>query len=411
MRRTRVVVTGLGVVAANGIGIDAFWKTLLSKRSGIGPITLFDASDLKSRIAGEVKSFDPSKYLNSSIKTKRMARHTQFAVVATHLALQDAQFNPQEHDFSVPLPIYLGVSTSSMQMIESGTEQLSKSGPRAVSPHVVPASPPQATASAIADMLNVPAQTTTISTACPAGLDAIAAATQFIQSGRSQVALAGGADSPLTRLSSAVFSAIGLISTQNDEPEKASRPFSKENSGVIAEGSGMVFLESLEHAVARGAKPYFEITGYASCMDHSREEPGSGLENTMRMALANAGKRVEEVDYICAHGAGYVLGDRTETKTIKKVFSDLAYRIPVSSIKGVTGNPLAAAGPFQIVASGLAIKKGFIPPTTNCDEPDELCDLDYVAEGSRRADLNCLLINCHGVAGTNSSMVIERITI
>jgi 3-oxoacyl-[acyl-carrier-protein] synthase II len=410
-KKLRVVGTGLGILAANGIGVDAFWTSLIAKRSGVDTITLFDPRELTSRIAGEVRDFDPAKHIGPHFKAKRFARHTLLAIAATRLALEDAQFKPKEHSFSVPLPIFLGVSTSAMEMIEMGSEQLNKVGPRGVSPFVVPSSPPQATASAIADHLGVPTQTTTISTACPSGLDAIGFATRMIRSGHSPIAIAGGADSPITRLSSAVFTALGLISTHNAEPKKASRPFASENSGVMAEGSGVVFLETLEHALARGATPHFEITGYASCMDTSRDEPGSGLEMTMMNALADAGRRADEVDYICAHGAGNAAGDRTETRTIKKVFGERAYRIPVSSIKGVTGNPLAAAGPFQVIASALALKSGVVPPTTNCDEPDPSCDLDYVSDRARHAELGCLLINCHGIAGTNTSMVIEKVKV
>jgi 3-oxoacyl-[acyl-carrier-protein] synthase II len=411
-KKLRVVVTGLGSVAANGIGLIEFWSSLIAKKSGIGPITLFDASDLKSRIAGEVKSFDAAKHISPLFKSKRFARHTQFAIAAAQFSLHDAAFDYKNYTYETPLPIHLGVSTSAVEMIEAGINQLNERGPRSTSPYVVSSSPPQATASAIADQLGIPSQTSTFSTACPAGLDAVASVANLIRSGHSMIGIAGGADSPITRFTAAGFSAAGLISTRNDEPEKASRPFSSErNSGVLAEGAGIVFLENLEHALARGVCPYFEITGYASCMDTFRDKPGSGLEATMRNALNNAGKSIEDVDYICAHGAGYSAGDRIETEAIKAIFGDRAYRIPVSSIKGVTGNPLAAAGPLQLVACGLAFRNQLIPPTTNCDEPDPACDLDYVGDRARRVEIECAVINAHGVSGTNSSMVIERVKI
>lgn len=410
MNPNRVVVTGMGIIAPNGIGLDAFWESLLAGRSGIGPITLFDASDLKSRIAGEVKGFDPMKYIEPEMKPKRMARHTQFAYAASMMALEDAGLQITEKDLPSPTPVVVGISTSAMDIIERSIADFDRHGLHAVSPAAVGALTPQAAANVVADRIGNRAHAATVSSACPSGLDAIALAANMIRSGEAELAIAGGADAPITKHTFAAFIASGLNSCRNGEPEKASRPFDLErDSGVISEGAGMFVLEDLERARARGASIYLEISGYARQRDYGVEEPASGLFDSMKLALANAGHTEDDVDYISAYGPGHPVLDTAEVKYIKKVFGQRAYSIPISSIKGVTGNPLAAGGPLQLAACGLSLRDQIIAPTANYEVADPDCDLDFVPLRPRKAKLDCILMNVRGIGGSASSLVVDRV--
>jgi len=406
----RVVITGMGILAPNGIGLDAFWESLLAGRSGIGPITLFDPSDLKSRIAGEVKGFNPLDYIEPEMKPKRMARHTQFAYAATMMALEDAGLQIIDRDLPSPTPVVVGVSTSAMDIIEKSIADFDRHGMHGVSPTAVGALTPQAAANVVADRIGARAHAATVSSACPSGLDAIALAANMIRSGDAELAIAGGADAPITKHTFAAFIATGLNSLRNGEPEKASRPFDLErDSGVISEGAGMFVLEDLERAQARGARIYLEISGYARQRDHAFEEPASGLFDSMKLALANAARSEEDVDYISAYGPGHPVLDTAEVKYIKRVFGKRAYSIPISSIKGVTGNPLAAAGPLQIAACALSVRDQIIAPTANYEVADPECDLDFVPARARKAKLDCILMNVRGIGGSASSLVVDRV--
>jgi 3-oxoacyl-[acyl-carrier-protein] synthase II len=409
-KRNRVVITGMGVLAPNGIGIEAFWKSLLAGRSGIGPITFFDASDLRSRIAGEIKDFNPLDYIEPELKPKRLARHTQLAYAATVMAVRDAGLEINESDLPSPTPVVVGVSTSAMDIIENSINEFEQRGVRGISSTAVGALTPQAAANFIADRIGAHAHATTVSSACPSGLDAVAVAAKLIESGEAELALAGGADAPITKHTFAAFTASGLSSCRNSEPEKASRPFDLErDSGVISEGAGMFVLENLERAQARGAQIYLEICGYARQRDHAPDAPGSGLIETMRLALANAARSMDEVDYISAYGPGHPVLDAAEVRYIKQVFGKRAYRIPISSIKGVTGNPLAAGGPFQIAACALSFRDQMIAPTANYEIADPVCDLDFVPHHPRKTKLDCILMNVRGLGGSTSSLVVERL--
>ena len=411
MKRNRVVITGMGILAPNGIGIEAFWESILAGRSGIGPITLFDASEFKSRIAGEVKDFDPLEYMDPGWKPRRMARHTQLAYAATQMALKDANFDPKAEKSGAVLPVCVGVSTSAMDVLERGFRELEERGPRGVNPGVVRNCQPQTVAHLIAEKLGVETETITVSSACPSGIDAIASAAARIKSGDADIAIAGGADAHVTPLGMASFASAGLSSFANTDPVHASRPYdAASDSGVISEGASILVVENLERAIARGATPYLEITGYSAQTDHDPDDPCDGLESTMRLALANASRCVEEIDYICSYGPGHPLLDVAEVRMIRRVFGSVADQVPVSSIKGVTGNPLAAAGPFQIVCCALAFRDNLIPPTANHEVPNFDCDLDFVPGKARKARLNCALINVRGLGGGNSSMVVERVS-
>jgi 3-oxoacyl-[acyl-carrier-protein] synthase II len=409
IKRNRVVITGMGVIAPNGIGLKAFWESLLAGRSGIGPITLFDPGELKSQIAGEVKGFNPLEYIEPELKPKRMARHTQFAYAATMMALQDAGLEISEADLPSPTPVVIGVSTSAMDIIERSIDNFEQRGSNGMSPTAVGALTPQAAANAIADRIGARAHAATVSSACPSGLDAVSIAAAMIQSGESEVAIAGGADAPITKHTFAAFIASGLNSYRNNEPEKASRPFDLErDSGVISEGAGIFVLENLERAQARGARIYLEIGGFARQRDRAPDDPASGLVDSMQIALANARRSINDIDYISAYGPGHPVLDSAEVRYIKEVFGERAYSIPISSIKGVTGNPLAAGGPMQIAACALSFRDQIIAPTANYEVADPSCDLDFVPNRPRKAALNCILMNVRGLGGSASSLVVDR---
>jgi 3-oxoacyl-[acyl-carrier-protein] synthase II len=409
-KRNRVVVTGMGVVAPNGIGLEPYWKSLLEGKSGIGPITLFDASNFKSRIAGEVKDFDPFDYIEPDLKPRRMARHSQFAYAAAMMALNDGGLEFKDLPTDGPVPVVIGVSTSALDVIERVFHEVNGHGPERVNPTSLGASKPQAAANVIADRIGVCAHASTISSACPSGLDAIAIAAGMIRAGESDIAICGGADAPITPLAMASFIASGLSSERNDEPNTASRPFDyTRDSGVISEGAGILILENLEHAEARGAQPYLEISGYGTQRDLDLQKPASGLEFSMELALANAGRAPDDIDYISAYGPGHPLLDAIEIEIIKRVFGRRAYAVPVSSIKGVTGNALAAGGPFQVIACALSVRDQVIPPTANYEIADPACDLDHVPNRARKLKLNSALVNVRGLGGSASTMVVNRI--
>lgn len=408
-RKNRVVVTGMGVLAPNGVGLEAFWESLVNGQSGIGEITRFDTTGFKSRIAGEVKNFEPLDYIDPKYKPRRMARHTQFAFAALKMALADAKFDPARHVIDHPIPVMLGVSTTAMEILEGGWEDLERRGPRGVSAGVIDCQP-QAVTQLLALALGISARATTVSSACPSGLDAIASAATMIRLGEADIAIAGGTDATITRLSMASFATAGLSSTRNTDPTHASRPFDRErDSGVISEGAGIVVLEEYETAMARGVKPYLEITGYATHGDDFSNGEVFGLGQSMRAAMTSAGKNPDEIDYICAHGSGHPALDIVETDMIKRVFGQRAYGIPTSSIKGVTGNPLSAAGPLQVITCGMIFRENMIPQTANYVVPDPRCDLDYVAHRSRPAQVSTALINVRGLGGGNSSLVVQRV--
>ena len=409
-KSNRVVVTGMGVIAPNGTGLREFWRTLAAGESGIGPITLFDAASFKSRIAGEVKGFDPLDHMPAQWKPKRMGRHTQFAYAATQMALRDARFDPRVDRIDSVLPVCIGVSSSAFDVIENGARELQGRGAARINSGMVRNCQPQAAALLIAQKLGVQTQASTISSACNSGIDAVASAATMIRTSDVEIAIAGGADAPVTPLAMASLASAGLSSFANANPTTASRPYdASSDSGVISEGAGVLILENLEHALARGAKIYLEITGYAAQMDSEPDDPFDGLEATMRLAMANAGRDTREIDYICSYGPGHPVLDAAEVRMIRRVFAPYASQVPVSSIKGVTGNPLSAAGPMQLISCALAFQAGVIPPTANHETPLPGCELDFVARKARKALLNCALINVRGLGGGNSSMVVERV--
>jgi 3-oxoacyl-[acyl-carrier-protein] synthase II len=412
IKRNRVVVTGMGVLAPNGIGLEAFWESLLAGRSGIGPITLFNATGFRSHIAGEVRDFNPLDYIESELKPKRWARHTQLAYAAAMMALRDAGLDPSNLELPSPTPVVIGVSTSAIDVIESVYVAMRDHGPNRAPATSAAASIPQAPANVIADRIGISANATTISSACPSGVDALADAAAMIRLGEAEIAIAGGADAPITPLTVGSFIGSGLISSSNGEPSEASRPFdSLRRSGVLSEGAGVFVIENLEHALARGARIYVEVSGYGKQRDTDPARPASGLIGSMKQALANSGRTVSDVDFISAYGPSDRTLDAAEVAMIKEVFGKRARSIPVSSIKGVTGNALGAGGPFQVAACALSIRDQVIPPTANYEVQDPDCDLDFVPNCARKARVRCALVNVRGIGGSASSVVVDRIAL
>ena len=403
----RVVITGLGAVSAAGIGAPALWQALLAGRSAISEISRFDVSDMKSRIAGEVKDFDPVKLIDARLKPKRLARQGQFAVVAADEAVRDAGLSaaalrPRR------CGVTLGSASCNTGEIAEAALRVDSRGPSQLNPSTMGIFNMQSQVSAVIDLLgleNVPSLS--VAGACTSGLDAAAYGYYLIHSGQADVVICGGTDSPLSRTGSSVLIQAGICSTRNDEPERASRPFDRErDNGLMAEGAAVVILERHDLAMERGAKPYAEWLGNFACRDQQGTEPGSGLGFTMRTALQNARCSEREVDYISAWGCGDQTIDRLETAAIKEVFGERAYDIAISSIKAVTGNPLGAAGPLQLVASALSLRHNLLPPTANYEHGDIDCDLDYIQGPARRSKPRRILLNAHGQGGGNTCVVL-----
>jgi len=400
----------MGVLAANGTGLPAFWDSLIAGRSGIRTISLFDATEYDVHVAGEIKDFDLHYYLNGRFKPKRLGRHTQLALVATKLALEHAGLTEEELRQNEPVSIAMGISTSAIDVIERGKEALINRGPQTVSPYTVSSCQPHAVSAAISEMLGVSTRCATLSSACPAGMDAFAYGAELIRSGKTDLAIVGGADAPITPLTMASLSLAGLAPNYSFPPEQCSRPFElNRKGGVISEGACIMVLESLNHALGRGAFPWAEILGFGNVADDHGAESGFGLEFSMQEALANAGMMPSDIEYISAHGPSHPVIDRAETEAIKRVFKKHAGRMPVSSIKGSIGNPLAAAGPLQIAACAMGMRENLIAPTINYETPDPACDLDYVPNRPYSATIDRAMVNVHGLGGGNSSLVMGRV--
>ncbi len=405
----RVVITGIGVLAPNGNNKDEFWRTLLAGKSGIGPITLFDTSDLPIKVAGEVKDFNLRDFLGSGVRPRRMARHTQFALATCDMAFKDARL-----DIGANLPelaITFGVSTGAIDVITRGQRALTERGAAKISAYTVSACQPHAVATAISEYIGGSKVSTTVSSACCAGLSAIASASDLIRRGTFDIVVTGGTDSPIDPLTISSMWTAGLVPETNDiAPEKISRPFDLHRcGGMAAEGACCIILESMESAIARGVTPYMEITGYGLMDDDHTAGHVSGLQHSMRLALMNSGNMPENIDYICAHGPSDIYLDKIETEMIKKVFGNNAYKIPVSSIKGAIGNPLSAAGALQVATCALAIQNNVLPPIANYEYPDPDCDLNFIYGSEMFINTQTALINGHGLGGANVSLVVERI--
>ena len=406
----RVAVTGVGLVSPLGVGTIVTWEGLLAGRSGIGPITRFDATGYPSRIAGEVRGFNPLDYLDKK-EVKKSDTFIHYALAASKFALEDSGLTIDGNGDRVG--VIIGSGIGGLPLIESMHKTLLEKGPDRVSPFFIPGLIVNMAAGQVSIHYGAKGPNTSPATACTTGLHAVGDAFRFIQSDEADAMIAGGAEAVVTPLSVAGFCAMRALSHRNDEPEKASRPWDAHRDGfVISEGCGIVILEEMEMAKRRGAPIYAEVVGYGMSADAyhiSAPHPeGDGAVRVMRAALADAELAPERIGYINAHGTSTPLGDLSEVRAIKKVFGEHAYKLAVSSTKSSTGHLLGAAGGLETGILALAVRHQIIPPTLNLDEPGEGCDLDFVPHQARPADLEHAMSNSFGFGGTNASIVLKR---
>ncbi len=407
--KRRVVITGMSAITPIGIGLQEFWTGLLEGRSGIAEITRFDASDYTSKIAGEVKDFDVACYIDKK-EARRMDRFTHLAVAGAVMAVEDAGIKTDGIDAD-RAGIILGCGIGGMETLENTARVLHEKGPGRVSPFFVPMMIGNMAGGQAAITLGFKGPNVTLVSACASSTHAIGDAFRTVQRGDAEVMVTGGAEASITPLALAGFCSMKALSTRNDEPQKASRPFDGARDGfVMGEGAGLLVLESLEHAQKRGAKIYAEVLGYGATADaHHITAPapgGEGAARAMKIAINDAGLTTDDVDYINAHGTSTELNDKYETMSIKSVFG---HKVPpVSSIKSMTGHLLGAAGGVEMVATAFAVKNDIIPPTINYENPDPECDLDYVPNKPREALVNYALSNSLGFGGHNATVLIGK---
>lgn len=411
LERKRVVVTGLGAVTPIGNTLQEYWYGLLSGRNGIGPITLFDASNHSCRIAGEVKGFDPHDYLEKK-EAKRMDRFAQFAIAASKQAIADASFEINELS-AEQVGIVIGNGIGGMKVMEDQQTIYLNRGPDRCSPFMVPMMIANMAAGLTAIHTGAKGPNSCVVTACAAGSNAVGDAFRLVQNGYAQAMICGGTEAAVTPLSVAGFAAARAVSTRNDDPLHACRPFDRDRDGfVMGEGSGILLLEELEHALARGAKIYAEMVGYAmTCDAYHMTSPvpgGEGATRAMLLALKDAGISPEQVSYINAHGTSTAANDKTETNAIKNALGDHAYKVAVSSTKSMTGHLLGGSGGIEAVATVLAVAHDQVPPTINLENPDPECDLDYVPHQSRDCPVNVALSNSFGFGGHNVTLAFAK---
>ncbi|APA02163.1 MULTISPECIES: beta-ketoacyl-ACP synthase II [Bacillus] len=410
MSKKRVVVTGLGALSPLGNDAETSWKNAIGGVSGIGPITRVESDEYPAKVAAELKDFNIENYMDKK-EARKMDRFTQYAVVAAKMAVQDAGLNITD-EIAPRVGVWVGSGIGGLETLESQFEIFLTKGPRRVSPFFVPMMIPDMATGQISIALGAKGVNSCTVTACATGTNSIGDAFKVIQRGDADAMITGGTEAPLTRMSFAGFSANKALST-NPDPKTASRPFDKNRDGfVMGEGAGIVVLEELEHALARGAKIYGEIVGYGSTGDAyhitAPAQDGEGGARAMQEAIKDAGIKPEEIDYINAHGTSTYYNDKYETKAIKTVFGDHAYKLAVSSTKSMTGHLLGAAGGIEAIFSVMAIKDGIIPPTINIETPDEECDLDYVPDKAREQDVNVVLSNSLGFGGHNATLIFKK---
>ncbi|MBW1698748.1 MAG: beta-ketoacyl-ACP synthase II [Deltaproteobacteria bacterium] len=409
--KRRVVITGVGLITPLGIGKDETWDALCAGKSGIATITRFDPTGYETQIAAEVKGFRPEDFLSRK-EAKRTSEFIAYAIAASRMAVEDAGLIINESNAD-RVGVITGCGLGGLNMLEQTCKILEDRGPKRVTPFFIPMIIGNMAAGMISISFGAKGPNSALATACAAGSHAIGDAFKCIQQGLADAMITGGVESVVTPSCVAGFNAMKALSTRNDEPEKASRPFDRDRDGfVIGEGSGMMILESLENAVERGAKIYAEIIGFGMSGDgHHMTHPspqGEGAARCMQAALDDAGIMDGKVDYINAHGTSTPLNDLYETIAIKTVFKDKAYSIPVSSTKSMTGHLLGGAGGIETVFTALTIQTGIIPPTINLDNPDEGCDLDYVPNVARKQDVETAMSNSFGFGGTNATLILKK---
>jgi 3-oxoacyl-[acyl-carrier-protein] synthase II len=414
MNRTRVVITGLGAVTPLGSSVPLLWEGLLAGRSGIRRITQFDASNLPCQIAGEIPDFDPELYLDRK-EARRFPRSAQISLASARQALEDAGLPPTMVD-PERSGVVFGTTIGGADRMDEGIQVLRSQGYTRVNPFVLPGGIPNLSAFLIAKELRCLGPNITISTACATGTQSIGEGAEFIRRGAADVVISGGTEAIIRDFAIGGFLSMrALPLNYNDRPWAASRPFDIKREGfVFSEGAGAMVLESLEHALSRGAHIYAEIAGHASSTDGfhvaAPDPEGAGPIRAMRWALQDAGLPPEEVDYINAHGSSTPINDVTETKAIKAVFGEHAYRLAVSSTKSMLGHAMGASGALEAIACALSIEHGWLPPTINLDTPDPECDLDYVPNQARQRRVDVTLSNSFGLGGQNACLVLKRYT-
>ncbi|HEX16493.1 MAG TPA: beta-ketoacyl-[acyl-carrier-protein] synthase II [Deltaproteobacteria bacterium] len=409
--KRRVVVTGLGMVIPQGVGIDEVWEKICEGVSAVGPITKFDASEFETKIAAEVRDFDPKQFIDPK-EARKMDAFIQYAVAAAKIALDDSGLDLEREDLE-RIGVCVGAGLGGLATLERSYQVLQERGPRRVSPFFIPAIIANEAPGQISIQFKLKGPNLSVVTACATGAHSIGIAFRAIQFGDVDVVMAGGVEATITPLAVAGFNAMKALSTRNDEPEKASRPFDRDRDGfVIGEGGAVMVLEELERAKRRGARIYAELVGYGYNSDAyhlaAPDPEGDGAARCMMLALKDAGLSPDEVDYINAHGTGTELGDIAETVAIKRVFGDRAYKIPVSSTKSMTGHLLGGAGSTEAAFCVLSIRDGVIPPTINYETPDPRCDLDYVPNVARQKEVKVALSNAFGFGGTNAVLIFRK---
>ena len=406
-----MVITGMGAITPLGLTPDKFWKNLVAGKSGIATMTLCDPTDYPCQIAGEVRDFDPAQYVGVR-DARRMARFSQLAVAAAMTAVESARLDISEED-PYRVGVILGNGNGGFPTLEENCRILSDRGGMRMSPFFFPMVLPNMAAANVSHYVGARGYNSTVSTACAAANQAMGDALQIIRRGGADVVLAGGTEAGISQLGLAGFAVMRALSTQNEHPEKASRPFDAGRNGFVpSEGSVVLVLESLEHALSRNADILAEVAGFGCTADAGHlvqpEETGASAAEAMRLALKDAGVPIEDVDYINAHGTSTPLNDAVETLAIKRRFGELAYRIPISSTKSMIGHALGAAGALEAVACVRSITDGIIHPTINYEVPDPECDLDYVPNKALKKDVRTVLSNAFGFGGQNACLVFRK---
>ena len=410
---TRVAITGMGAITPLGNSVSEFWQACVEGKSGIDYVTQFDATGYPSRIAGEVKGFDPQDYMDRR-EARRMSRFSQFAVAAGHQALQAAELDLRREEDSGRVAVILGNGIGGLPNIEEAVHSIRDKGGMRIDPFFMPKMLPNMAAAQLSMFIGAKGYSNTVTTACAAGTQAMGDSLDLIRSGRADVVLTGGSEAALCELGLSGFAVMRALSTRNDEPQKASRPFDRDRDGfVAAEGAAIFVFEEMERARRRNAPIIAEIAGYGACSDaHHVVAPcadGEGASRAMTWAIEDAGVTPEEIDYISAHGTSTKLNDSSETLAIKKTFGEQAYRIPISATKSMIGHPFGAAGALESVACLESMRHGIIHPTINYEHPDPECDLDYVPNKARRADIRVALKNSFGFGGQNACLLFKRL--
>ncbi|GGN90622.1 beta-ketoacyl-ACP synthase II [Saccharibacillus kuerlensis] len=406
----RVVVTGMGVVTSLGKDVETFWNSLLAGKSGISKIESFDVSEYPTQIAAEIHDFNPEDYVERK-EARKMDRYVQFAYAASTQALQDSGLKIGDTVEAERIGVIVGSGIGGLGTWEDQFTTLMQKGPKRVSPFFIPMMIANMGSGDVSIKLGAKGPNTSVVTACATGTHSIGDSFRLIARGDADAMICGGAEATIRPTGLAGFCAMRAMSTRNEEPSKASRPFDKDRDGfVMGEGAGVFVLESLEHAQARGAHIYAEVVGYGLSADahHMTDPDPDGAARCMKMALKSAGLQSEDLDYINAHGTSTPAGDKSETTAVKKALGDHAYKIAVSSTKSMTGHLLGAAGGVEAVICALSLEHQMLAPTINIDNQDEACDLDYVPNTARKADLNVVMSNSFGFGGHNASVILKK---